>query len=497
MLSEAFLSNPLSYVRRVFPSLFSIVTPAAVLLGAVAGAAVVLLNQPVYVLLAVIGLAVFMVTIYSPQFGLFVLIFITYTRFSDVFTEFHNSPSIAKPFIALLVVSILLRWVIFKTPPVGWFAPSVVFALSLLPGIISLSYSPVPDRVYVRLVDAGKDIIIALVVVVLLQTVVVYRRAMWVLLLSGIFLSTLSVFQYLTGTYESNYGGFSLSLSHQIIGDFDNFRATGPIGDPNYYAQIILIIVPLALERFFHEKHPFLRLVALWGVAASTLTIIFTYSRGGLISMAIALLVLFWYYPPKRSYIPFIIFGIVALFMVLPPNYLDRLFTLSNFFGSTSPAGINELSLRGRLVENLAAWEMFKANPLFGVGLGSYAYLFPEYSKRLGISLVATERHAHNLFLETLAETGMIGFLVFAALLVWCVYILIKARAAFLTCGLKEYAGLSIAYLAGFVGYFSAATLLHNGFPRYFYLILGLALAVRMVSENLPSASSSENVRTM
>ena len=488
MLSDTFLSAPVGYIKRIFPWAFNAFIPVAIILGTLSGVMVVLLNQPLYILLAVAGLLVFVVTLYSTQFGLFVLVFISYTRFSDVFTEFHNSPSIAKPFLALLVVSILLRWVIFKDPPKGWLAPTVMFGLLILSGFASLIYSPVPDRVSEKLLDNIKDTVIAIVIIILLQAPAVYRRVIWVLILSGIFLCTLSVFQYLTGTYDSNYGGFSLSLSHQIIGEIDNFRATGPIGDPNFFAQIVVVVIPLSLERFLHEKNLLLRLAALWGFLASVFTTIITYSRGGLLSMVIALLVLFWFYPPKRTHVPFIILGFVVFVMILPPNYLDRLFTLTDYFGAPSSSRVEELSLQGRLSENLAALEMVKANPLFGVGLNSYTYLFPYYSKSLGLALVSTEREAHNLYLESLAETGIIGFLFLCILLVSSFRVMLKARAAFLKSGLNDQAGMVVGYLAGFTGYFFAAIFIHNGFPRYFYLFLGLALAVRMVSENLATS---------
>lgn len=484
MLSNLLISPPVTFIKKTFLRFFDTAALAAVFFGVAAGVLIVVFDQPVYIILGVAGLLVFAATIYSTQFGLLILIFISYTRFSDVFTEFHNSPSIAKPYIALLLVAILLRWVVFRVPPKGWVIPTVLFGMLLLVGLGSLIYSPVPDRVVDKLLDNAKDTFIALVIIMLLQTPQVYRRAIWVLILSGIFLCTLSVFQYVTGTYDNSYGGFSLSLSHQIIGNYDNFRATGPIGDPNFYAQIVIVIVPLALERFLHEKGIAMRLLALWGLLVSVMTVIITYSRGGLISMVISIAVLFWFYPPKRAHVPFIVLSVVAFFLVLPPSYLDRLFTLGGFFGAPSSSRVEELSLQGRLSENLTALEMVKQNPLFGVGLNSYAYLFPYYSKGLGLALVATEREAHNLYLETLAETGIVGLALFLFLLFYCYRVMLKSRLELLGKNLNQTAGMSIGYLAGFTGYFFAAIFIHNGFPRYFFLFLGFALAIRMVSSN-------------
>jgi O-antigen ligase len=292
------------------------------------------------------------------------------------------------------------------------------------------------------------------------------------------------VFQYLTGTFDNNYGGFALSLEHQIIGTIDDYRSTGPMGDPNYFAQIMVVLIPIALERFLHEKKNSLRLIALWSFAVSVLTVMFTYSRGGFLAMVIGVILVLIYYPPKQFQIPVIIISVIVFISLLPPNYLDRLSTLTDLFQPRGTLRIEERSLQGRLSENLAALEMIKANPLFGVGLNSYKYLFPVYSKRLGLALVATEREAHNLFLEVAAETGVIGFSVFIFVLFVCLQVMFRGRNSFNRSGMDDYSGMITGFLGGFIAYFVASVFIHNAFPRYFYLLIGLALSIRLVVQN-------------
>jgi len=463
---------------------YTIFTPLAVIMGALAGFAVVFVNNPFFILTALAGIVVFLLSLYSEGFGLLVLILISYSRLSDILIEYHGLISIAKPFLAVLVVTILVRWGVFNERPKGWERPILLFGLMSLTGLFSLFYSPVPDRVWARLVDDAKDILIAVIIVILLQRGPMFRRVLWTLIVVGFFLGTLSVFQYLTGTFKNDYGGFAISIEHQIIGTIDDYRSTGPIGDPNFYAQIMVVVIPISFERFLHEKKTLLRFFALWTFVASVLTVLFTYSRGGFIAMVVGMLITFLYYPPKRFQIPIIIFSSILFIALLPPNYVERLSTLTEIFKPRATLRVEEQSLQGRLSENFTALEMIKTNPLFGVGLSSYNYLFPQYSKKLGLALVATERESHNLYLEAAAETGIIGFSVLLLVLGNCFYSIYNARKLFLRADMQDYAGMVTGFMAGWLAYLVAAMYIHNAFPRYFFLLMGIALSLRLVAQN-------------
>ncbi|MGC8856056.1 MAG: hypothetical protein ACP5QU_04585, partial [Anaerolineae bacterium] len=68
----------------------------ALLLGGAVGLAVPRLGNPAYILvglLAIIGMAI---TIARLDIGLLLLVFLTYTRLSDIAYHYHGAPSIAK-----------------------------------------------------------------------------------------------------------------------------------------------------------------------------------------------------------------------------------------------------------------------------------------------------------------------------------------------------------------------------------------------------------------
>jgi hypothetical protein len=69
-----------------------------------------------------------------------------------------------------------------------------------------------------------------------------------------------------------------------------------------------------------------------------------------------------------------------------------------------------------RVGENLAALEMFRDHPVAGVGPDNFELRYPVYAQRVALDPRPEVRGAHSLYLESLAETGIIGTVAFVAL---------------------------------------------------------------------------------
>jgi putative inorganic carbon (HCO3(-)) transporter len=461
--------------------LFSVFLFLSIAAGIVAGVSVVLVGQPTFILVAIVGLIVFVGAVVSVEFGLIILVVLAYTRLSDIAVHRFDALSIAKLIIPLLVVAILVRWVLNRDSPHGWERAAVLLGVYGMVGFGSLLYAPAPSRVWSAIIVYAKDAIIALVVVVLLQSPKTFKKVVWTLLFVGIFLGTLSIIQYATKTYSNDYWGFANANVQSIVGGSNDYRSAGPIGDPNYYAQIMVVLVPMSLERFLHERRIILRGVALWALVATVFAVFLTYSRGGFLAMGVAVAAFLFLYPPRVSLIPIAIVFVLILGALAPPSYFDRIFSLNQLFNPTGTLLVSDLALRGRVSENLAAFEMLKSHPLFGVGLSNFSLLFNQYSKAAGLALVATERAAHNLYLEVVAETGLVGLTAFLVLLANCIHLLIIAWRTFRRTKFREYAGLTAGFAVGFLGYLVAAFFIHAAFPRYFYLLVGIALSFESI----------------
>ena len=308
-------------------------------------------------------------------------------------------------------------------------------------------------------------------------------------------MGTVSVYQYYTKTFSNDYGGFGQAEVMQIVGATNDYRISGVIGDPNFYAQIMVVLVPLALERFLHEKRILLRLVAGWALIVTALSVVFTFSRGGFLALVVVLFLFLLLYPPKPTRMPLFILAVIIVMSLVPLSYYDRILSINQLF--TAPdVGFrtNDLAIRGRASESLAAIEMFKDHPIFGVGLKNFPYLYLDYAKKIGLAPSSTQRSPHNLYLETAAETGTVGLFAFAIMIVVTFVTIKSARDRFRRAEMYDYANMVTGFGVALIGYLVAAIFIHAAFPRFFYLLIGIGLALDALAKN---AIAEQDARTL
>jgi hypothetical protein len=92
------------------------------------------------------------------------------------------------------------------------------------------------------------------------------------------------------------------------------------------------------------------------------------------------------------------------------------------------------------------------------------------------------------LYFEVATESGILGLSVFLLLIGLSIRYLLNARSEFLAIpGFQEYSHLATGLLIGFVGYLVAALFIHAAFPRYFYLLIGIAFSMPAIVEHARS----------
>lgn len=413
--------------------------------------------------------------------GLAALAFITYTRFSDVLIRNYGLPSIAEPLVGLLLLAIIGRWVSGHRSE-DWVAPALLLASIGVVRFASLLYAADVGGAQAALEDFIKDAIIAVILIILLERGATLRRVVWALIAAGIFMGTISVHQYLTGSFDNSYMGFGVAGVMNIVGSQNDYRAAGPVGDPNSYAQIMLPLVALALDRLWYERSRLLRLVAAWALVVCTLTVIFTFSRGAFLALVAMLALLVPLYRPNPRYVIVALLLALPLLFVMPPTYTARITTIADVLPSSDTDPRAEVSFRGRTSEALAALMMFRDHPLLGVGFHNYPVYYEQYSRIIGLDPRREDRSAHSLYLEIAAETGLLGLTVFGALL-WGIFAGTRRAHKTLTAlGAHEPARMIAALRIGLIGYLIAAIFLHGAYARFLWLLVGIALAAPRIA---------------
>jgi O-antigen ligase len=166
-------------------------------------------------------------------------------------------------------------------------------------------------------------------------------------------------------------------------------------------------------------------LLLFGGVTAVTITALITsWSRGAWLGFAAGTAVLIFYWPQKRRQgimmlgLGAVFFLIGMQFNLIPASITERVTSFSQDlqFGDVRGVDINDTNYA--VLERLAHWqaalEMARNNLWLGVGFGNFEPAYADYAL---INWPAPLGHAHNYYLNLLAETGIIGLV--AYLLLW------------------------------------------------------------------------------
>lgn len=194
-------------------------------------------------------------------------------------------------------------------------------------------------------------------------------------------------------------------------------RTFSSLGQPNFLASWLLLIIPLAVYLIYISRHSWWRWA--WGLALviQFLALIMTGSRGGLLALGGAgfLLFVYWLFRSSRTRRQkssvAVIFVAALLLAALGLNYFSpgRLAALTQDTGS--------LAVRVQLYE--AAGNAILERPFLGYGLENGDQVFIRYYRPdWGIygDVAQSADRAHDLFLDILLAAGLAGLLLYSLL---------------------------------------------------------------------------------
>lgn len=235
-----------------------------------------------------------------------------------------------------------------------------------------------------------------------------FEKVLSTLLVSTIFLGAFGIVQEVVGGYTSLWLFFNPPGEGFVSWEG---RAASFLGYTNSLASYLNLILPLSLACCILGRGKWKR---LGGVAffISVIALICTQSRGGLVAFGCVLIlaILYFVYGWRRQ--TMLICGLVVL-------------TLSFYLigSALNPEHLGELeqgSSVGRLVLWGIALNLFFGSPLYGVGIGNFQNLYGQF---ISIPWIGSGLYGvHNLYLQLLCETGIMGFGTFFVLIAMAVH---------------------------------------------------------------------------
>ncbi|TGO02780.1 hypothetical protein PN36_19145 [Candidatus Thiomargarita nelsonii] len=164
----------------------------------------------------------------------------------------------------------------------------------------------------------------------------------------------------------------------------------------------ISLIAPLSASLVYQKPRSLISIVAIISILLSVSVIIIFQSRGALLTLLFSVTCVAGLLWPRNLKA----FAILTVLLILLVSLVIGVDVMHNYalFNKFARGGMSDRSSAW-----LITWHMFLDAPLLGHGIHTFWLLLKTYSEAINVSIGGTS-WAHNLYVETLAEQGIVGF---------------------------------------------------------------------------------------
>jgi len=317
-----------------------------------------------------------------------------------------------------------------------------------------------------------------------LTTVERVRKMMWVLLLSELIASTLSVL--MQGNPLVMVGDRLAGINKGLLGW-------------NFLGITLSTTMPFTAYLYLTRKSAWRTALLLAALGSSLWMVVLTASRGGFIGLILSLVLTWWLLLRKsargRLAVTLLLACLVLASTKAPVVFWQRLATVWSSSGQVSgdTSESAEESTEGRLYLVRQSLVLTFENPVFGLGVNNFPYYTGAKIKGENAWL-----GTHNTYTQISSETGIPGFL-FVVLLLWTIlrHALAVARNTAASEN-RDLHYLACALFASGVVFCFQGFFAHLGYECLLYYIAAIVVGVGNVARGLKGAnvdpSESKNI---
>jgi len=277
-------------------------------------------------------------------------------------------------------------------------------------------------------------------------------------------------------------------IFNTIIAQVD-IRPSSTIGNPIFLGIYLLLLFFPTLALALKEKNWRIKIWYTVPLLLFTYTILISGSRSAYAGLLVGLMYFLFFYSKKYISLKLIILAILAALGI----FLYFVNTNAGFAqilkqNRTIDTVVSRLSFKAVLgEERYAAWKVewraLQDRPILGYGPENLSVGFDKYFDPKGLSDPWWDR-AHNIFLDTASNAGILGVLAYICLFValfWQIRTIIKKDIE------ENYYPMTVALPATLIAYLVANFFSFDSFPTYllFFLIIGYVLHVSYQQEKM------------
>jgi O-antigen ligase len=258
-------------------------------------------------------------------------------------------------------------------------------------------------------------------------------------------------------------------------------RLSGATVEANALATMLIVCTVFAGALVLALRSaPLARALAAAAAFAAMAAFFATFSRGGIVALAVVILAGIVYGGRWRS-------AFVALALVVAVVG----FVYVNEATSGAAGRLSSANSSGRVDIWNVGLRIVKANPVAGVGSGNFTTAEPHYLLAPGSIgrpelIIDTPLVAHNIYLQVLAEMGIVGLSLFVAVLALSVGSAIRAVSLFRRRGEDLLEVLGRAIVIALAGVLAADFFASEQYSKQLWLLLAMGPALLAIARRAP-----------
>jgi O-antigen ligase len=220
-------------------------------------------------------------------------------------------------------------------------------------------------------------------------------------------------------------------------------RMSGTFNNPNAYAYTLLFFMAFLLYAALNQRGRFTQAVVFVTFGLGMVCVFLTFTRACWLAGLVIMIGLMLLYP--RSILSLLTLGVPIAIILLASVFSSEV-TIA--FGRLGTEG----TVDDRTVLLHAGEQMFTAKPLLGWGYNTYNLYDWKFIERVGDAAPSRwdveSGSSHNTYMTILAETGIIGFLLYSFPIIWWLALSIKTLRRLSRQGFWNWRLLTVLWLS-------------------------------------------------